>query len=254
MNPAAELDKLAHQLSVDPAELGFLADVPLTDLRELRAQVGEMLFQADRHHFTRMAALVKAVPLAVAAKVTVLAVPPLLAARTSELFEPAKAVEMVARLPLDYLADVSAVMDPSRSPEVIAAMPASTVSVVGAELAARGEWVVMGAFVSYVSAPALRATVLKLTGAQLLRISFVLDDDSRLGDISDILSTAQLDQMLAAACDHSLWRELDDLLGRLDETAAERLSARYAQASAQRRAAIDAAAERGELPNHSVLR
>lgn len=249
MNATAELEKLAHQLSVDPGELDFLGDVPLADLRSLRGQVAEMLFQADKHHFTRMAALVKAVPVAVAAKITVLAVPPLLAARTSELFEPSKAVEMVSRLPLSYLADVSAVMDPSRSPQVVAAMPPSTVAIVGAELAGRSAWVVMGAFVSYVSVPALRATVERLTGAQLLRIGFVLDDDSRLGEISEMLSTEQLDQMLAAACDESLWRELDDLLGRLDEARAERLAARYAVASVEQRAAIDAAG----LTNLSVL-
>ncbi len=193
---AAELDKLAHQLSVEPAELEFLAGLPVSDVRELRSQISEALFRADRHHFTRMAALAKAVPVAVATKVTVLALPPLLAARTSELFEPKKAVEMVVRLPLDYLADVSAVMDPSRSAEVVAAMPPDIVAAVGAELAERGEWVVMGAFVSYVSLPALRATVQRLSGEELLRIGFVLDDMSRLGEISDTLSTEQLDEML----------------------------------------------------------
>lgn len=250
---SAELDKLAHQLSIEHAELEFLADVPVDDLRELRAQISEALFQADRHHFTRMAALAKAVPVAVATKVTVLALPPLLAARTSELFEPKKAVEMVTRLPLGYLADVSAVMDPSRSPEVVAAMPPETVAAVGTELAARREWVVMGAFVSYVSSSALRATVQRLSGEQLLRIGFVLDDTGRLGEISDALSTKQLDEMLAAACDESLWRELDDLLGKLDEERAGRLAARYAAGPFARREAIDAAAERGELTNHAAL-
>jgi hypothetical protein len=235
---SAELDKLAHQLSVEPAELNFLVDVPVDDLRELRAQIGEALFQADRHHFARMAALAKAVPIAVATKVTVLALPPLLAARTAELFEPKKAVDMVVRLPLGYLADVSAVMDPGRSPEVVAAMPPDTVAAVGTELAARGEWVVMGAFVSYVSSPALRATVQRLTGEQLLRIGFVLDDASRLGEISDTLTVRQLDEMLAAACDESLWRELDDLLGKLDDQRAGRLAERYAAAPSERREAI----------------
>ena len=238
---SAELDKLAHQLSVAPTELEFLAGLPVADLRELRAQISEALFQADKHHFTRMAALAKAVPVAVATKVTVLALPPLLAARTSELFEPKRAVEMVARLPLDYLADVSAVMDPSRSAEVVAAMPAETVAAVGSELAQRGEWVVMGAFVSFVSSDALRATVQQLSGEQLLRIGFVLDDASRLAEISDALSTRQLDQMLAAAREHALWRELDDLLGKLDTERAGRLADRYAAASAEIRGAIDEA-------------
>lgn len=254
MNLAAELERLAHQLAVEPSELDFLAGVAPEELRELRTQVGEVLFQADKHHFTRLAALAKSVPVPLAVKVTVLALPPLLAARTAELFEPAKAVEMVTRMPMAYLADVSAAMDPGRSPEVVAAMPASTVAVVGAELASRGNWVVMGAFVSYVSVPALRATVERLTGEQLLRIGFVLDDDSRLGEISDMLSSEQLDQMLAAACDEALWRELDDLLGRLDAERAARLAATYDDAPPERKQAVDAAADRGELPNAGVLR
>lgn len=248
-DPTAELAKLAHQLSVDPSEVAFLAEVPLPDLRELRAQIGEALFQADKHHFTRMAALAKAVPVAVAAKVTVLALPPLIAARTAELFEPNRAVEMVARMPMEYLADVSAAMDPSRSAEVIAAMPPETVAAVGAELAARREWIVMGAFVSFVSSPALRATVERLSGGQLLRIGFVLNDDDRLGEISDMLTTEQLDQMLTAASEDSLWRELDDLLGKLEEKQARRLADRYAVAPAEQRAAVDAAG----LTNVAVL-
>jgi hypothetical protein len=245
----AELDKLAHQLSVEPAELDFLADLPVADLRELRGQIGDALFHADRHHFTRMAALAKAVPVAVATRVTVLALPPLLAARTSELFEPKKAVEMVVRLPLDYLADVSAVMDPGRSAEVVAAMPPDVVASVGAELAERGEWVVMGAFVSYVNLPALRATVQRLSGEELLRIGFVLDDVTRLGEISDALRTEQLDEMLAAAEEHSLWRELDDLLGKLDAERAGRLAERYAAAPAERQEEI----RRAGLANLGLL-
>ena len=40
----------------------MLDGVPAEDLRELRAQIGEALFQADRHAFARVAALSKAVP------------------------------------------------------------------------------------------------------------------------------------------------------------------------------------------------
>jgi hypothetical protein len=239
-DPMPELDKLGHQLGVDASELDFLAGVDITDLRELRTRIGEALFQADRHHFTRMAALAKAVPVAVVAKITVLALPPLLAARTSELFEPKKAVELVLRLPEHYLADVSAAMDPSRSPDVVAAMPPETVSAVGVELAGRGEWVTMGAFVSYVNSPALRETVGRLDGEQLLRIGYVLDDESRLGEISDMLTDQQLDEMLAAAHEQQLWRELDDLLAKLDDDRAGRLIGRYAAAGADLHAALAA--------------
>ena len=226
-DPAAELAKLAHQLGVGVDEVAFLEAVPADDLRALRTAVGEALFQADKHHFARMVALAKSVPVPLAAKITALALPPLLSARAAELFEPAKAAELVGRLPIEYLTDVSCAMDPGRSPEVVAAMPPDTVCAVGHRLAERRAWVVMGAFVSYVSASALVTTVRALTGEQLLHVGYVLDDLSRVGEISNALGDDQLDDLLAAAVEHALWAELDQLLGALDATQGERLAGRF---------------------------
>lgn len=243
LNASAELAKLAHQLGADEADLDFLAGVPADDLRGLRVQIGEALFQAGKHHFGRMAALAKAVPTPIAVKVTLLTLPPLLAGRTTELLDPRKAVEMVSRMPVGYLADVSASMDPSRSPEVIAAMPADVVGAVGAELAERGEWVVMGAFVSFMNRDALRAAIALLDGEQLLRIGFVLDDAERLAEVSDLLSGEQLDELLTAAPEDGLWREMDDLVGQLDGARVARLAERFAAAGS----ALDAAYAAGAL-------
>ena len=188
MNP--ELIKLGHVLGVAPERLSALADVPAQDLRTLRRQVGEALFRADRQHFVKVAALSKAVPTAIAAKLTEHALPPLLAARTAELLDPQRAGELVKRLPDAYLADVAVVMDPARSPEVIAMIGAERVARVAVELARRGHWVVIGGFVSHVSHDGLLASVRGFDGEQLLRISFVLDELSRLDEIATALSDA----------------------------------------------------------------
>ncbi len=246
-NAAAEIRKLAHALGVAPQRLSALGDVPAADLRVLRAQIGEALFQADRHQFTKVAALSKAVPGAVAAKIVQFALPPLLAARTVELVEVNRAVDMVGRIGDEYLADVSAAMDPSRSPEIIAAIPPERVANVGAELARREEWVVIGGFVSQVSDTALRATVERFDGGQLLRIGYVLDDTSRLDEITRGLTDAQLDQMLVAAHEYELWAELDELLAQLGPERAARIRDRYAQAAPEIADATRAAAGRGAL-------
>jgi hypothetical protein len=237
----AELRKLAHQLGVETSRLEFLADVPAEHLRVLRQRIGDYLFEADRHHFTKVAGVSKLVPAAIAAKVTEFALPPLIAARTAELLDPAKAADLVGRMSDGYLADVSAAMDPTRAPDVIARIPPEHVAKVGAELARRGEWVVMGGFVSMVSGPALRASVAGLDGEQLLRIGFVLDDLSRMDDIVAMLTDAQLDGMLAAAIEFDLWTELDGVLSGLTGTQTARLRSRYAAACTDVRAAIDAA-------------
>ena len=151
LDAGAERRKLAHVLGVDPDRLGMLESVPADQVKQLRGQVTEALFQADKHYFTRVATLSKTVPVAVSAKVTELALPPLLAARTAELLEPAKAMELVARLSDRYVADVSAVLDPARSPQLIAAIAPKRISKISTELARREEWVVIGGFASIIS-------------------------------------------------------------------------------------------------------
>jgi hypothetical protein len=228
--------------------------VPADQLRTLRGQIGEALFQADKHQFTKVVAVSKLVPAALTAKITEHALPPLLAARTAELLDPPRAVDMVKRLPDHYLADVSAAMDPSRSPQVIVQIPPDRVAAVGAELAARGEWVVMGGFVSVVSPAALRAAVAALDGEQLLRIGFVLDDLSRLDEIIGMLTDLQLDDMLAAAARKQLWQELDELLANLDGPGPQRLAGRYAVAPDDVREAIDVAAAGGALAPANIAK
>ncbi len=250
----AELRKLAHALDVEPARLDMVAGLPPDDLRTLRKQIGEALFQADKHYFARMAALTKAVPGAVSAKLTEAVVPPLIAARTAELLEPRRAVELVGRISEKYLADVSAYLDASRVPELVAAMPPERIAAVAAELARREEWIVIGGFVAEVSSAALAASVAVFTGEQLLRIGFVLDDLARLDDIGAMLTEAQIDELLAAAPEFGLWLELRELLEHLEPARIDRLAQRYAAADASVRAAYKAAAKVGDLAKADLAR
>ncbi|HZC70514.1 MAG TPA: hypothetical protein VE442_07470 [Jatrophihabitans sp.] len=223
----AELRKLAHTLDVGAERLAMVAELPADDLRALRRMVGEAMFQADRPALVRVAALSRAVPPAVAAKLAQLVLPPLLAARTSELLEPHRAAQLVIRMPPSYLADVSRHLDAARAPEVVAAIPPDRVADVAAELARREEWVVIGSFVAQVTGAALAASVARLTGEQLLRVGFVLEDVSRLDEIGGLLSDAQVDELLVAAGSLELWAELAELLGNLSPARLARLAERY---------------------------
>ena len=248
----SEIRKLAHTLGVPPERLDALGAIPTADLRTLRCQIAEAMFQADKPRFAKVAALSKAVPVAVAAKLTEHAFPALLAARTAELIDPHRAGELVARLSDGYLADVSAAMDPARAPEVIAGIPPERIARVGAELARREDWVVIAGFVDQVGPAALAATIGAFTGAQLLRIGFVLDDKSRLDDVAGHVTDAQLDEMLAAAVSDGLWQELDDLVAQLSPARAARLSARYRAAPASVGSAAVKAAASGVLSERSL--
>jgi hypothetical protein len=252
---AAELRKLAHVLDVPTDRLGAVAELPVEDLRALRIQAGDALFEADRLHFARVAALSRAVPGAVAAKLTEAVLPPLLAARTAELLEPHRATDLVGRISAGYLAEVALRMDAARTPHIVAAIPPQRVAEVAAELARRQEWVVIGGFVAHVSPQALAACVAGFDGEQLLRTAPVLDDPGRLDEIAGLLTDDQLDRLLTAAADHGLWAELEELVSRLAPTRLARLTARYALAPPAVRAAVEAAAGRGELsaPTRAAL-
>jgi hypothetical protein len=248
MSSTAERVKLAHALDVDPARLDMLAALSEDDLRTLRAQIGEALFQADKHYFTRIAALTRTVPAAVSAKLTELVLPPLLAARTAELLEPQRAADLVGRVSLTYIADVAAVMDAARAPELIAAIPAERVADVAGELLRREEWVVIGSFVAQVSDEALRRSIARFDGEHLLRVGYVLDDLTKLDGIGALLTTGQIDDMLASASRLGLWRELAEVLANLTGERIERMADRLASAPADVRAAYDRAAAEGALP------
>ncbi len=249
-----ELRKLAHALDVPTERLEMVAAVPAEDLRTLRMQVSDALFQADKHYFIRVAALSKAVPGAVAAKLTEAVLPPLIAARTAELLEPHRAAELVGRISEEYLAEVALRMDATRAPQVIEAIPPERVGAVAAELARREEWVVIGGFVAQVSSAALAASVARFTGEQLLRIGLVLDDVSRMDEIGELLTEAQIDAMLAAAAKLDLWEELTEVVAHLQPPRLARLAARYAAAEPAIRPAFDAAVERGDLDSDVLKR
>jgi hypothetical protein len=237
-----ELQKLAHCLGVPVGRLDALAGLPSNDLQLLRAQIAEALFQHDRRRFAKMAALSNSVPVALAAKVTQHALPPLLAARTAELIDPDRAADLVGRLSDEYVADVSAAMDAARAPEVVARIPAARIGTIAAELARRQEWVVIGGFVAQISEDGLAAAVRSFDGEQLLRVAYVLDDKSRLDEISAVITDEQRDQMLAAAAEQGLWIELGDMLAHLGPQGRTLLATRLRVASETVRSAVAASA------------
>ena len=243
MTTAGEVQKLAHALDVDPSALAMLSELEAQDVRELRQQVSDAMFEAGRLAFERTATLSKMIPGSVAAKLTQAVLPPLVAARVAEVLDPDRAADMVHRLPESYLAEVAMRMDATRAPHVVDAIPAERVGAIARELARRGEWVVIGGFVSSVSSPALAASVAQFDGEQLLRIGFVLDDVSRFDEIGDLLTSAQLDGLLAAAASAGLWAELAELVSHLTGERLDRLRERYADAPAEVRSAFAGAAE-----------
>lgn len=183
----AEVLKLARLLQCDPERLSYLKRVPLKDIRLLREQVTEMLFTAHDGTLRRLAAASRLLPVGVVAGISQRAFGPILSARIAALLEPQRAVEIAARLPTAFLADVAVELDPRRASDVLAGMPAAQIAAVTRELGRRGEYVAMGSFVGHLRDEALTAAIETLDERARQQTALVVEDKQRLDEIVELL-------------------------------------------------------------------
>jgi len=115
----AEILKLARMLEREPSSLSYLEDLPVADLRILRDQITELLWSADGAAMGRLAVAAKLLPAGLSATMSERA-GPVLSAQLAGRLEPSRAIDVAAKLPIDFLADVAIELDPRRTSEVIA--------------------------------------------------------------------------------------------------------------------------------------
>lgn len=228
----AEILKLARLLGREPASLSYLERVAADDLRRLREQVTEALFNSHLGTLRRLAAASRLLPVAVVAQMGERVFGPLLSARIAGLLEPDRAVEMAARLPVGFLADVAIELDPRRASDVIARIPPDQVAAVTAELAARHEYVTMGRFVGHMPEASTRAALTELDAGAVLQVALVLENKDGLDRLAELLGDERIDEMISTADDAGLGEEALELLEYLP---AERREAIVARPELQRR-------------------
>jgi hypothetical protein len=213
----AEIVKLARVLGVQPEQLAYLERAAPEDLRGLREQATDALFEGDRDRLYKLAFVSRLLPSPIAAKIAEWALGPLLSARVTGLLDPSKAVDLAKRLPAAFLADVAVELDPRRAREVIERMPAGQVAEIAGELAGRGEEVTMGRFVGYLGDEAIGAAMERIDDPGLLRIAFVMEGKDRLDHVLGLIPEHRLAGILNAAERERLWPEALDLLGHMSD-------------------------------------
>lgn len=224
----AELLKLARLLHTTPERLGFLAKLDVPALRALRAHATATLFDADQHHFHRLASASKLLPAAVTALIAEKALGPLLCARIAGLLPAQRAADIATRLHDGYLADVCIEIDPRHVRELIAGVPVARIVAVALELARRGEYITMARFVDCLPEPALRGIIEALRDdTALLRIAFFVEDPAALGEVIELLPSARLRSMIVAAIDgdEELWPEALTLINSIAEPQRRQMAA-----------------------------
>jgi hypothetical protein len=211
----AEILKLARLLQREPADLDYLVKVPASDIRLLREQITEVLFSAHGHALARMATGSRILPVGLVATLGERVFGPVLSARIAGVLDPSRAVEMAARLPTPFLADVAIELDPRRASKVIGRIPPDQIGAITRELILRGEYVTMGRFVGHLSPAAIIAAVEAMDDSSLLHVAFVLESKDSLKELVGVLPSPRLDGIVRAAADANLWSEVLDLLRHL---------------------------------------
>jgi hypothetical protein len=232
----AEVMKLARLVRREPEQLEYLEAVPADDLRRFRDQVTEMLFRAHDGTFERLAAASKLLPVGLVAALAQHAFGPMLSARISGLLDPNRAVDVAAKLPPEFLAEIAVDIDPRRASDVIAGMPSDQVVSITRELTRRGEYVTMGRFVGHLGNEALRASIATLDDATLVRTAFVLEERDRLDALADLVGEDRIAGLAEVAEREGLWPEALDLLMHLDP---ERVAEGLGRLEPERRALLD---------------
>lgn len=242
-----QIGRLARLLDVDPSSLAHLCAIPDDELRTLHGAIGAAIFDGNDRHFARVAALSKTLPGPVAGKLAERFLPPTLAARVSERLDPAKARELVGRVSVGYLADISVALDPNRSEHVIRAIPAHHIGAVARELFDRGEHQAMAEFAGVVEIDALRAAFDVATAHDLLTVVPCLVWNDAVDRVIDDIPADRIDAIIAEIVRAGLWSEGSHLIEKLGDEARERLIQRVGDLDATLLAALKEAADDGRL-------
>lgn len=207
----AEIAKVARLLRVEEEELSALAAAPEEDVRRLREQVTDRLFDGEGRRLQRIAEAARVLPVPLVAKLGRRVFGPLLCARLAGLLDPARAVDIATRWPDEFAAAVAAEMDPRRASAVVAAMPTERVISIAGIFAREGEYVAMGRFVGQLDPGALRACVAAIDEESILRTALVLEGARRI----DELVAGMADERLAALAEVAAAEGLEEELGHL---------------------------------------
>jgi hypothetical protein len=212
-----EIHKLARLIGCRPEELAYIEPLEAQDIRDLREQVTGVLFDADRHMLGRVASASKLLPAKLTAAIGESVFGPLLCARLTGVLDPHRAVDVAARMPTSFLADVAEHLDPRSASRVIAELPPDQVADIAEELVRREQYITMGSVVGHLSKAATVAALDVVDDEALLRTAYVVESKASLGSLVALLPEERLESIIQTASEAGLWTEALDVMGHVSE-------------------------------------
>lgn len=222
LTSSLEITKLAHEMHVDESELAFLATTSPDDLRDLRGIVSHAMFSRHESRVKGLAAVSKKLPAAVTAKITEIAMGPMLSARVAAVMDPADAAKLAGHLKPEFLAELSVHLDPSRVEGIIAKLDSALVVEVGRRLLAAGHLLTLARFTGVVRPETSLEVVDGASGAEILQLALFIDEPSVVDPILAGLSDETVAEIAAATTEHG--EAADALLAALHEDSRARIA------------------------------
>jgi hypothetical protein len=193
----SEIDKLAETLSLAPAELEFLAEVPPQELRSLRISIYERLFGQDAVLFERLALFAVHMPPRAAAMLAERVMGPMITARVAAELPYGPALAIARQVSIPFFADTCEFLDPRRTRELIIRMPLAMTVAVALELADRRAFTTISRFVDFVSDEQTRAVVDAIDDeATILRVGFYMGSKNRMDHLFALLPRDRLERLI----------------------------------------------------------
>jgi hypothetical protein len=219
----AEVVRLGRLLELEPPVLAALEQLPAADLRRLRAQVVDARFDADEHDYERLTRAVGLLPGALVATIAQKAFGPMLCAHVAGRLQPKQAVDLAARLPTAFLAELCTELDPRRAGPIVSGIPTARIVAIAAHLLATGEHVTAAGFVEHLDDATLDAVIAASADGDLLRIAFVIEDVDALDGLVARIGEDRLRGILRVALHDDLWTEGLALLDALSDAGRTRV-------------------------------
>ncbi|MGN6608806.1 MAG: magnesium transporter MgtE N-terminal domain-containing protein [Jatrophihabitans sp.] len=210
-----QIGRIARLLGVEAHEVHGLDHLADDELRRLHDAISAAIFARYEQRFARIAGLSKALPGAMVGKLAERFLPPTLGARCAEMLEPAKARELVSKVSVRYLADLTLALNPTRSEPVVRAIPAQHIGPVARELFARGEYAAMAEFAGTVNRDALEAALDVATADDLLTIVPLLVWNQTIDEVVDRLPDAKVAELVRDIVASERWQDAGRLIERL---------------------------------------
>ena len=200
---ARRIAALLRDESVEPMLAGCSAD----ELARYESELVEVLFSADAKRVGALARAAVLLPVPIAARIAQRALGPWLCARLTGELAPPLARQIAEHFDIAFLAELAGDLDPRRASTVVSALPVPLVRDVAAALAAAGQHVAMARFVPHLGEHAVAECLGVLTGADILRLAFVMDSPEQVRALVEQMSREQVSGLAAVSVSHGLQTE-----------------------------------------------